>query len=116
MSNGESAPVPEDRAPGATEPTGARKARAIKKATPKKRTAKVAVATTPTVSAVVRKTPAKRSGRTTRGYTRVQVGQVEMFVSRDVAAAMTDKDLNRLRSVFKRIRKRARKRAAKKKR
>lgn len=122
MSNGDAERLPEDGAPGATEaPTGVRKARAVKKATTKKRTAKTAVAGTPARNVVAKSTVAKRattkrSKRTISGYRRVQVGHSEMFVSREVADALTDKDLNRLRAVFKRMLRRARKRAATKKR
>lgn len=127
MSNGDAERLPEDGAPGATEaPTGVRKARAVKKATTKKRTAKTAVAKAPAKNVVVKGTAAKstvakrtttkRSKRTISGYRRVQVGHSEMFVSREVADALTDKDLNRLRAVFKRMLRRARKRAATKKR
>jgi hypothetical protein len=120
MSNGDAQRLPEDGAPGEMEaPIRARKTRAMKKKTTKKRTAKTAVAKTPAKNAVAKSTAksttTKPSKRTTSGYTRVQVGNSEMFVSREMAGALTNKDLKRLRAVFKRVSKRARKRAAKQK-
>ena len=97
-------------------PSPARKVRAVKKTTPKQRTVKTAAARTPAKGAakspVAKGTPARASKRTSTAPMRVQVGTSEMFVPREVAEALTDKDLKRLRAVFKR----ARKRATKKKR
>jgi len=123
MSNGDAEPLPDDGAPGETKaPTPVRKARAVK--TTKKGSANAPVATTPASKAVAKgtaakrtvakRTTAKRSKRTTSGHVRVKVGNSEMFVSREVADALTDKDLKRLRAVFKRLRKRARQRGTKK--
>lgn len=117
MSNGDADPLLEDDLSGETEgPSRVRKARAVKKAT-QKRTARTAVLKAPASGAArgpaAKRTPAKQSTRTTGGHTRVQLGSSEMFVSRDVADALTDKDLKRLRSVFKRAHKRARRAAAK---
>jgi hypothetical protein len=122
MSNGDADPLLEDDLSGETEgPSRVRKARAVKKAT-QKRTAKTAVLRAPASGAArgpavkstaAKRTPAKRSTRTTGGHSRVQLGSSEMFVSRDVADALTDKDLKRLRAVFKRVRKRAHRAAAK---
>ena len=60
-------------------------------------------------------TTAKPSKRPTGGHTRVPLGSSEMFVAREVAGALTDKDLKRLRAIFKRTLKRARKGDTKKK-
>ena len=123
MSNGDAERRPEDDMLGEAEaPAPVRKARV--KAT-RKRTAKTSVARTSASSAVpkgtvvkskvAKKTPAKGSKRTTSGYTRVPLGDSEMFVSGEIAGALTKKDLKRLQVLFKRMRKRARKRAAKQK-
>ena len=133
MSNGDAEPLPEDGAQDQKEaPTVVSKARAVKVTTAtKKRTAKTAVAKAPASNAaakstvakskaarspVVTSTTAKRSKGPTSGHTRVRLGNSEMLVSREVAGALTDKDLKRLRAIFKRTLKRARKRDTKKKR
>lgn len=130
MSNGDADPLPDDGAPGASKaPTPVRKARAVKPT--KKRKAKASAEKTAANSAVAKgkgtsakSTGAKGTGtksatakgakRTTSAHVRLDVGSSEMFVSRDVADALTDKDLKRLRALFKRLRKRARKRTTKK--
>ncbi|MBK5296732.1 MAG: hypothetical protein JJE40_06195 [Vicinamibacteria bacterium] len=117
MSNGDAERPHEDDAPlEADAPTGLSKARAVKTKTTKKRTAKTAVAKTPASKAVAKTTTAKRSTRTISGYRRVRLGHGDMFVAREVADALIDKDLKRLRAIFKRTLKRARKRDTKKKR
>jgi hypothetical protein len=124
MSNGDPERLPEDDMLGETEaPTSVRKARAVK--TTRKRIAKTSVPRTSAGSAVPKSTAAKSkvankttatgSKRTTSGYTRVPLGDSEMFVSREIAGALTKKDLKRLQALFKRMRKRARKRGAKQK-
>jgi hypothetical protein len=126
MSNGDPEPLPDDDLSGETEaPTRVSKARAVKKKKTKKRTSKTAVAQAPASDAVGKGaavkstagkgTPAKRPKRTSGGHTRVQLGSTEMFVSREMAEALTAKDLRRLKAIFKRARKHAQK-AAKKKR
>jgi len=120
MSNGDDERRPEDDVPlEAAAPARVTKTRAAKKKTTTKHTAKTAVAKTPASNAVAMKTRrstiGKRSKRTTTGYTRVRLGDNEMFVSREIAGALTKKDLKRLETVFKRTHKRARKRAAKQK-
>lgn len=121
MSNGDADPLTDDGAPGAK--TSVRKARAVKP-TKKKRIAKARVAKTPASNAAAKgaaskgteaeRATAQVSKRSTSAHVRVKVGNSEIFVSRDVAGALTDKDLKRLRSLFKRLRKRAKKRATKK--
>lgn len=124
MSNGDAERRPEDDMLGEAEaPAPVRKTRVVKAT--RKRTAKTSVARTSATSAapksttakskVARKATAKGSKRTTSGYTRVPLGDNEMFVSREIASALTKKDLKRLQAVFKRTHKRARKRAAKQK-
>ena len=120
MSNGDAERRPEDDVPlEAAAPARVTKTRAAKKKTTK-RTATTAVAKAPASNAVAkgtrRSTPGTRSKRMTSGYTRVQLGDSEMFVSRELAGALTKKDLKRLQAVFKRTRKRARKGDTKKKR
>lgn len=121
MSNGDVEPRPDNGAPDQTEaPTPVSKAPAVKTAT-KKRTSKTAAARTTASKAaakrpVVKRTTAKGSTRTTAANTRVRLGHSEMFVSREVAGALSDKDLKRLRAIFKRTLKRARKTDTKKKR
>ena len=119
MSNGDDERLAEDDGTGEAEtPTRGRKTRANKKKA-RKRTAKTAVPKTSAASAVVKGTAVKggtkRSKRASSGQTRVQLGNSEMFVSGEMANALTNKDLKRLRAVFKRVRKRARKLAAKEK-
>jgi hypothetical protein len=117
MSNGDAERLPEDGAAGAPEsPTLVPKARAVKATATKKRTAKTVVAKAPATNAVAKRTTARRPNRKTSGHIRVQLGKSEMFVSREVAGALSNKDLKRLRAVFKRTLKRARKRDRKKKR
>ncbi len=126
MSNGDAERRPEDDMLGETEaPTSApvRKARVVK--TTRKRIAKTSIARTSASSAapkgtvakskVAKKTLAKGSKRTTSGYTRVPLGDTEMFVSREIAGALTKKTLKRLQAIFKRTSKRARRAAAKQK-
>ncbi len=131
MSNGEGERLPEDATDDTTDavdaPAGKTKARAVKKKTKKakkaakKRTEKAA-APKPTAKSAPVKKPAptlatnKRSERTTGGYVRVVIGNSDMFVSSETAAALKNKDLKRLRAVFKRLRKRAQKSTARKKR
>jgi cytochrome c553 len=123
MSNGDAEPLPEDAVPGASKThSPVKKARGVKP-TKKKRNAKAPVAKTPVSDTIAKgtavestgapRTTAKRSKGTTSAHVRVKVGSSEMLVSRDVADALTDKDLKRLRALFKRLRKRAKKRATK---
>lgn len=106
MSNGDAEPLPDDGGPDRIEtPAPGTKTRPRKTAT-KKRPARTAAAGP---SPFAKRASVKRSKRTISGYRRVLVGQSDMFVTREVADALTDKDLKRLRAVFKRARKRARK-------
>jgi hypothetical protein len=117
MSNGDAERLLEGGAPvEAKALSRVRKMRAVKKKTTKKRAAETAAAKVPAKNAAAKKTTTQKSNRTTSGYVRVQVGSSDLFVSRETADALTNKDLKRLRAVFKRVRKRARKRTAKKNR
>ena len=114
MPNGDPEQLAGDGALDDTEaPSPARKVRAVKKTTAKQRVVKTAAAKTPAKGAAP-KSPGKtaRASKRASAPVRVQVGTSEMFVPREVAEALTDKDLKRLRAVFKR----ARKRGTKKKR
>jgi hypothetical protein len=131
MSNGEAERLPEDATDDTTDavdaPAVKTKARAVKKKTKKtklaaKKRAEKAAAPKPTAKSAAVKSPApkiatsKRSERTTSGYVRVVIGNSDMFVSSDTAAALKNKDLKRLRAVFKRLSRRAQKSTARKQR
>jgi hypothetical protein len=129
MSNGDGERLPDDATDDTTDavdaPAGKTKARAVKKKKAKKtakKHAEKAAAPKPTAKSAPAKSPAakvatsKRSERTTSGYVRVVIGNSDMFVSSDTAAALKNKDLKRLRAVFKRLSKRAQKSTARKKR
>ena len=123
MSNGDGERLPEDATDDTSDtveaPAVKTKGRAVKKMT--KNTKKAAARKPPAKSAAV-KSPApkvaksKRSERTTSGYVRVVIGNSDMFVSSETAAALKNKDLKRLREVFKRLSRRAQKSTARKKR
>jgi cell division septation protein DedD len=131
MSNGEGERLPEDTTDDTIDavdaPAVKTKGRAVKTKTKKskkaaKKHAEKAAALKPTAKSSPAKSPAskvatsKRSERTTSGYVRVVIGNSDMFVSSDTAAALKNKDLKRLRAVFKRLSKRAQKSTARKKR
>jgi cell division septation protein DedD len=129
MSNGEGERLPEDATEDTTDavdaPAEKTKARTVKKAKKAKKAAKrteKAAAPKLTAKSAPVKSPApkiaasKRSERTTSGYVRVVIGNSDMFVSSETAAALKNKDLKRLREVFKRLSRRAQKSTARKKR